>query len=133
MLTQTIQQQTDWLSWKPKRGEIYLVNLGNEGVGSEQKGLRPFVILSNNIGNSMGNIVVGLPISSRNKGLPKIHVPVGHESGIKQDSYLLTEHIRSISKGRFFTRGNPVMVGQLTEKKLKETEEAIKFELGFIS
>jgi mRNA interferase MazF len=138
MLTNTVTsneiKDLNWRAWTPKRGEIYLVDLGQEGTGSEQKGLRPFLILSNNIGNAMGSIVVGMPITSKNKGLYKIHVPVGGESGIKLNSFILTEHIRSISKKRFFNKdGIAIKLGQLNNKKLVEVEEALKFELGFIS
>ena len=122
----------NWEAWSPKRGEIYLVDLG-EGMDCEQRGLRPFVILSNDVGNTMASILTGASITTRKKGLPKIHVSVGRESGLKNDSFILCEHIRTISKRRFFSRGNPVFVGSLPKNKVIELESAIKFELGFIT
>ena len=120
-----------WESWFPHRGEIYLVDLG-ENMDCEQGNVRPAVILSNNRGNQRGSIVVIAPLTSRNKTLP-VHVSVGQESGIRYDSYILCEHIRSVSKRRFCTRGNPVYVGKLPEYKLIELEIAIKTELGLTS
>lgn len=125
-------QYDDWKLWKPKRGEIYLVDLG-ENLDSEQSGLRPVLIISNDMGNFQGNIVVIVPLTTKNKNLP-VHVPVSKQYGVKIDSYILTEHIRSISKRRFFTKGNsPVLVGMLTVKKMTQVEEAIKVELGMTS
>jgi mRNA interferase MazF len=135
LLAEKIQQSENlsWQSWKPKRGEIYLVDLGNDSIDCEQKGLRPALILSNNIGNTMGSIVTIAPVTTRNKGIPKIHVPVGQESGVRFDSYILTEHIRSISKRRFWSRGTPMLLGKVTERKIIDVENAIRVELGFLS
>lgn len=116
----------------PKRGEIYLVDLGDT-IDSEMAGLRPFLILSNNIGNRNASIVSGAPITSRNKCLP-IHVLVSKKHGLKIDSYVLTEHIRSISKRRFFAKDNvPVLMGCLSVNKMFEVENAIRLELGISS
>ena len=119
------QENNSWKNWFPKRGEIYLVDLGQENnLDSEQRGLRPFAITSNNIGNMAGTILVGCSITTKNKALRNIHVPVGKEEGLKFDNYILTEHIRSVSKRRFFING-------VATNKLKELEKAIMFELGF--
>lgn len=124
--------KVDWRSWKPRRGEIYLINLEGS-IGVEQKNLRPFVILSNNVGNAMGSIIVGCSISSRDKGLNRIHIKVGKKEGLKFDNcFIMVEHIRSVDKSRFWVHGNyPVKVGELSSEKLKMVEESIMFELGF--
>ncbi len=125
-------QYDDWKLWKPKRGEIYLVDLG-ENLDSEQSGLRPVLIISNDMGNFQGSIVVIVPLTTKNKNLP-MHVPIGKQYGVKVDSYILTEHIRSISKRRFFANDNsPALVGMLPKRKMFQVEEAIKVELGMIS
>ena len=132
-IAQQIKREVlNWEAWSPKRGEIYLVDLG-EGMDCEQRNLRPCVILSNDLGNKMSSILTIAPITTKGKHLPKIHVPVGNESGLKMSSYILTEHIRTISKRRFFSRGNPVYVGVLSKNKIIELESAIRFELGFIT
>lgn len=124
------EEKENWKSWQPLRGEIYMVNLGDDNLDSEQNGLRPFVILSNNIGNKMGDIVVGCPLTSKRKPIPKIHVKIPKEYGLKMDSYVLTEHIRSVSKRRFFTKGKPIFITKLTEDKLADIKEAVMFELA---
>jgi len=123
----------DWKQWKPIRGEIYLVNLGNDSLDCEQRGIRPAVIISNDIGNSRSSIVTIAPLTSKDKGLP-IHVPVGIESGLRETSFILAEHIRTISKRRFFDKYNtPLFIGRLTSRKIRELEFAIKLSLGFVS
>lgn len=122
--------QNNWKSWKPLRGEVYLVKL--DGIDSEQGGIRPAVIMSNNVGNKMGGIVTIVPMTSKTKKFMRnIHVPVNGEHGVKQDSILMTEHLRSISKQRFFFQGTPKKITKLPEFKITELEKAIKFELGF--
>jgi mRNA-degrading endonuclease toxin of MazEF toxin-antitoxin module len=122
-----------WETWCPKRGEIYLVDLGEDSLDCEQRGVRPFLLLSNNIGNTMSSIVVGIPLSTRKKSLP-IHVKLSRDCGLKHDSYAMAEHIRAVSKRRFFSKGNtPILVGVLTEDKILEVENAVKLELGFVS
>ena len=125
-------RELDWRKWCPKRGEIYLISL-EDSIGAEQKNLRPFALLSNNVGNAMGSILVGCSISSRDKGLNRIHIKVGKKEGLKLDnSYIMVEHIRSVDKRRFFIGDNyPMKVGELSNEKLKMVEEAIMFELGF--
>ena len=126
------KDEVDWRSWCPERGSIYLIKL-DDSIDSEMRGLRPFAILSNNIGNSVSSILTGCSITSRDKALPRIHVKVGKNEGLKMDnSFILTEHIRSVSKRRFFIDNNyPMKVGELSDQKLKMVEEAIMFELGF--
>lgn len=122
-----------WETWVPKRGDIYYCDLDGS-IDSEQKGIRPVVILSNNKGNFYSSIVVVAPITSKKKHLPRIHVSVGKELGLKIDSYALTEHIRTVSKRRFFINDNyPTKIITLPKRKMIEIEESIKYELGFIS
>lgn len=117
-------------NWYPKRGEIYYCDLGNS-VGSEQNGIRPFLILSNDVGNKFAPIVSGVPVTSKKKFIEKIHVPIGKEYGLKFNSFALTEHIRSIAKERFFINGEPIPIGFVPEYKIIDIEQAISFNLGF--
>lgn len=125
------QENIDWKSWCPKRGEIFLANL--QGIDSEEKGLRPVLIISNNIGNKYSSIVTICPITSKSRPLSRIHIRVGKEEGLKFSSYILCEHIKSVSKSIFFGVVDiyPVKVGELSVQKLSEVEEGILFELGF--
>ena len=58
-----------------KRGDIYYADLGKV-VGSEQSGIRPVVVVQNNIGNKYSNTVIVLPITSRFKKKLPTHVSI---------------------------------------------------------
>ncbi|WAM33806.1 type II toxin-antitoxin system PemK/MazF family toxin [Caldicellulosiruptor morganii] len=108
-----------------KRGEIWLVDL-NPTRGHEQSGVRPAVIISVDEFNSCAaELVVVVPITSKNKNIP-LHVEIQPEnSGLAEVSFAKPEDIRSISKERLVKK-----IGQLPEVKMKELEEKIKILLG---
>ena len=85
---------------KPCRGEVYFVNCGDV-VGSEQGGIRPAIVLQNNIGNchSPTTIVAMVTSSTTKKELPT-HVWL-HTSGFSRPSCALLEQIRTVSLERF--------------------------------
>ena len=83
-----------------KQYDICLVNLGNEIIKGIQNGLRPTIILSNNIFNRLSSCVVIAPISSKiNKQYKNpSHVAIGVNEGLKTNSIILLEQIRIINK-----------------------------------
>ena len=83
-----------------KQYTICLVNLGNEIIKGIQNGLRPAIILSNNIFNRLSSCVVIAPISSKiNKQYKNpSHVMIGVNEGLKTNSIILLEQIRIINK-----------------------------------
>ena len=83
-----------------KQETICLVNLGNEIIKGIQNGLRPAIILSNNIFNRLSSCVVIAPISSKiNKQYKNpSHVMIGINEGLKTNSIILLEQIRIINK-----------------------------------
>lgn len=87
------------------RGDIFYANL--EGaVGSEQRGVRPVVIVQNNIGNKLANTVIVVPISKkldRRTKLP-MHTTIKAFGNIKWDSTILTEQIRVLDKSRLLRK-----------------------------
>lgn len=104
-------------------------------LDSEQSGIRPVLIISNNIGNTKSTIVTIVPLTTKNKCLP-IHVDISTKYGLKNNSCALTEHTRSISKRRFFLpplRNKPVLLAKLCAMKMVEIEKAIRIELGMTS
>ncbi|ERM91494.1 transcriptional modulator of MazE/toxin MazF [Caldanaerobacter subterraneus subsp. yonseiensis KB-1] len=109
----------------PKRGEIWLVNL-NPTRGHEQSGIRPAVIISVDEFNFCpAELVVVVPVTSKNKNIP-LHVEIqSSESGLAKISFAKPEDIRSISKERLIKR-----IGQLSKKELQDLEEKIKILLG---
>lgn len=108
------------------RGEIYLVDLC-DSIGSEQGGVRPAVIVQNEIGNKYSTTTIICPITSQNKKMIPTHVTISPEDcGIKQDSTVLCEHVRAISKDRIIKK-----IGEINNaKKLNAINQKIIISLG---
>lgn len=87
----------------PKRGEIWLVEL-DPGTGHEQSGRRPYLIVSSDIFNSgRSGLVLGMPLTSKVAKSKNIiaHIPIDPpEGGIKMQSIVLCDQLRSISRDR---------------------------------
>ncbi len=110
-----------------KRGEMYFADL-NPVIGSEQGGIRPVLIVQNDIGNKFSPTVIVLAITSRieKAKLPThVEVPVG-VSGLKRDSVILGEQVRTLEKKRLRER-----LGQLSEPMMQRVDEALRISLGF--
>ncbi len=84
----------------PRYGEIWLADL-NPTIGREQSGRRPVLIISDDLFNSsLAGLVVILPLTTKEKGIP-FHVKlVSPEGGLKQTSFIKCEDIRSCAKER---------------------------------
>ena len=84
-----------------KRGDIYYANL-NPVIGSEQCGIRPVLIISNDIGNKHSPTVIVAAITSRVQTIAKLptHTTVNDFKGLDKDSVILLEQIRTIDKQR---------------------------------
>jgi len=83
------------------RGDMYYADLGR-GIGSEQEGYRPVVIIQNNTGNKHSPTVIIAAISSRVGVKPKLptHYYINAEDGLELPSIILLEQIRTIDKRR---------------------------------
>jgi mRNA interferase MazF len=106
------------------RGEVYYADLG-VGKGSEQGGLRPVVVIQNNIGNKFSPTVIVAPVSSK---VGKVRLPTHvrikwNEGKCNLPSFLMLEQIRVIDKSRLTER-----VCQLSDMTL--IDEAIKVSLA---
>ena len=84
-----------------KRGDMFYADL-SPVIGSEQGGIRPVVIIQNDIGNKHSPTVIAAAITSQTgKSKLPTHIEIGiEESGLKTDSVILTEQIRTIDKLR---------------------------------
>ncbi|HEX9895749.1 MAG TPA: type II toxin-antitoxin system PemK/MazF family toxin [Gemmatimonadales bacterium] len=84
----------------PFRGQVWLVNL-DPTKGHEQGGTRPCLVVSaNKFNHGRAELVVVVPITTRDKGiLSHVKIPQG-EGGLKDDSYIKCEEVRCISKSR---------------------------------
>ena len=89
---------------KVKRGEVYLADL-SDASGSEQGKVRPVVIIQNNRGNKYSPTVIAAAITSQmNKTKLPTHIEIDSEQcGLKNNSVVLAEQIRTIDKSRLFT------------------------------
>ena len=110
-----------------KRGEIYYADL-SPVVGSEQGGVRPVLIVQNDIGNRFSPTVIAAAITSRqSKAKLPTHIPLpSGNCGLTRDSIVLLEQIRTIDKQRLKD-----MVCHLDKEMMYKVDEAIKvsFEL----
>ena len=106
------------------RGEIYYADLGT-GVGSEQEGCRPVVIVQNDLGNRHSPTVIVAAITSKlDKNKIPTHVPVT-VAGLGKNSVVLLEQIRTVDKSRL--KG---FVGMLEGSVMEEIDRALLISLG---
>ena len=84
-----------------KRGDMFYADL-SPVIGSEQGGIRPVLVIQNNVGNKYSPTVIVSAITSQlNKSKLPTHIELDSEEfGLKSDSIILTEQIRTIDKSR---------------------------------
>lgn len=111
-----------------RRGEIYSADL-SPVVGSEQGGIRPVLILQNDVGNRFSPTVIVAAITSQiSKARLPTHVAVrAGVGGLELDSVVLTEQLRTIDKRRLRER-----LGILPENETELVERAVKISLGLL-
>ena len=109
-----------------KRGDIYYVDL-SPVVGSEQGGLRPVLIVQNDIGNKHSPTVIAAAITSRlGKAKLPTHIDVYAERfGLVKDSVILLEQIRTIDKTRLREK-----MGHIDDVLMKKVNNAITISFG---
>ncbi|MBR0350516.1 MAG: type II toxin-antitoxin system PemK/MazF family toxin [Clostridia bacterium] len=97
-----------------KRGDMYYADL-SPVVGSEQGGIRPVLIIQNDMGNKYSPTVIAAAITSQqNKTRLPTHIEIDSEScGLKSDSVVLTEQIRTIDKSRLREK-----IGHINDEKI---------------
>ena len=109
-----------------KRGDVYQANL-DPVIGSEQGGIRPVVIIQNDRGNRYSPTVIVVAVTTRRKK-PQLPVHVlltREESGLKEDSIVLTEQVRTLEKTRL-TR----YLGTVTAQAMKRIDRALGMSIG---
>lgn len=109
-----------------KRGDIYYADL-SPVVGSEQGGVRPVLIVQNNVGNRHSPTVIAAAITSQiNKAKMPTHIELGARSfGLTKDSIVLTEQIRTLDKRRLREK-----MGSLDEAYMSRVDEALAVSFG---
>lgn len=111
-----------------KRGDVFYADL-NPVVGSEQGGVRPVLVIQNDIGNKYSPTVIVAAITSRiDKAKLPTHVEIqADESNLDKDSVILLEQIRTIDKKRLQRQ-----IAHLDSEIIKKVEEALEISLGLI-
>jgi len=111
-----------------KKGEIYFADL-SPVIGSEQGGVRPVLIVQNDIGNKYSPTVIVAAVTSRiNKAKLPTHVEIPAEgNGLAKDSVVLLEQLRTIDKKRLREK-----IGRVDDKCLQKTNEALSISLGIV-
>ncbi|WP_195543651.1 type II toxin-antitoxin system PemK/MazF family toxin [Massiliimalia timonensis] len=111
-----------------QRGDIYYADLGS-GIGSEQVGSRPVVIIQNNIGNRYSPTVIIASISSKIDAKAKlpVHYSIGTECGLELPSIILLEQIRTIDKQRL-----GFYIGRLNNQQIERLDYLTSISLGLL-
>lgn len=108
-----------------KRGDIYFADL-SPVVGSEQSGIRPVLIIQNDIGNKHSPTVIVIAITSKQKPNLLTHILVEDKKcGLDKDSVILTEQIRTLDKSRLRNK-----IGSVDNKTLEKVKKAIEISFG---
>lgn len=111
-----------------KRGDIYMADL-SPVVGSEQGGIRPVLIIQNDIGNKYSPTVIVTAITSQmTKAKLPTHVELPSKLfNLPKDSVALLEQVRTLDKRRLKDK-----LTTLSEIKMKEVNRALLISLGFL-
>ena len=111
-----------------KRGDIYYADL-SPVVGSEQGGVRPVLIVQNDVGNRYSPTVIAAAITSRqSKTKLPTHIPIEATGcGLSKDSVVLLEQIRTLDKRRLREK-----MGSVDFDSMKEINQALSVSFGLI-
>jgi len=111
---------------KIRRGDIYYADL-TIGVGSEQLGCRPVLIIQNNAGNKHSKTVVVAVITSKTTSKAKIptHCHIKKQQGLDRDSLVLLEQVRTIDKSRL-----KEYIGTLDGESMRNVDKALAVSFG---
>ena len=110
-----------------KRGELYYADL-SPVIRSEQGGVRPVLVVQNDVGNKYSPTVIAAAVTSKiDKAKLPTHIELSaREYGLSKDSVVLLEQIRTLDKTRLKER-----IGQVSADKMRKINEALLVSLGF--
>ena len=109
-----------------KRGDIYYADL-SPVIGSEQGGIRPVLVVQNDVGNKYSPTVIAAAITSQiNKAKLPTHIEVNAQMyGLSKDSVILLEQVRTIDTKRLKEK-----IGRLDDELMNKVNEAISISFG---
>lgn len=110
-----------------KRGEMYYADL-SPVVGSEQGGVRPVLIVQNDIGNKYSPTIIAAAVTSKlNKARLPTHIELKSENyGLPKDSVVLLEQLRTLDKKRLKEK-----IGLLDDGTMEKVNSGLLVSLGF--
>ncbi len=110
-----------------KRGDLYYADL-SPVVGSEQGGIRPVLIVQNNVGNKYSPTIIAAAVTSQlDKAKLPTHISLeGGKYGLPKNSVVLLEQIRTLDKRRLKEK-----IGELPQVMMSRVNEALLISLGF--
>lgn len=110
---------------KVLRGDIFYADL-SPVIGSEQSGIRPILIIQNDIGNKYSPTIIAVAITSKIKNNMPTHIEIdGSKYGLDKKSVILAEQIRTLDKKRLKEK-----VGSVDKKTLEKVKHAIEISCG---
>ena len=111
-----------------KRGELYYADL-SPVVGSEQGGVRPVLVVQNDVGNKYSPTEIAAAVTSQiNKAKLPTHIELSAiDYGLSKDSVVLLEQIRTLDKKRLKER-----IGELPTSTMERVNTALLISLGFM-
>ncbi len=121
-----------WKKYYVSRGSIYMIDLGYSNLDSEQNGIRPCLIVSNNKDNEKSSILTVIPLTTKEKRSMPTHIKLTTKDGMRRDSIICPEQITTVTKRRLFYNRTPIKVLDLSEEKIFEVNTAIEKQLGLI-
>ena len=109
-----------------KKGDLYFADL-SPVIGSEQGGVRPVLVVQNNVGNKYSpTIIVAAVTSQKNKAQLPTNVSIDAAgNGLSKNSVVLLEQLRTIDKSRLRER-----IGTLNQELMPDVNEALGVSLG---
>ena len=108
-----------------RRGDIFYADL-SPVIGSEQDGIRPIVVIQNDVGNRYSPTIIGIAITSKEKLKMPTHLEIdGTKYGLEKDSVILAEQIRTLDKSRLKEK-----VGKLDKETLDKLKKVIEISFG---
>lgn len=110
-----------------KRGDIFYADL-SPVVGSEQGGVRPVLIIQNDVGNKYSpTVIIAAITSQKTKSKLPTHIVINESGGtLPRYSVVLLEQIRTIDKRRLLEK-----LGSLSESEMSKIDEALQISMGF--
>lgn len=107
-----------------KRGDIFYADL-DPIIGSEQSGIRPVLVVQNNVGNKYSPTLVVLPLSTAKKPDLPTHIHITGSRLLPKNSIVLAEQIRTIDRNRLLR-----YVGSIGLEVMEKVDRAVKISIG---